>query len=72
MPVKPGASERSLTGETWVAVVAAGGLLITVKSTAAAITAATAARASRYRVTWLQRHCNGSVLRNHDEPGPVC
>jgi predicted AAA+ superfamily ATPase len=46
--VKSGASGRSLTAATWLPVAAAGGgLLTTVKSTAATISTATVARASR-------------------------
>ena len=56
MPVKSGASGRSLTGMHLVAGVdaVAGGVgsLTTVKSTAATISTATVARASRYRVTF--------------------
>ncbi len=51
MPVKFGAAARSLTGCTWPpvldAVAAGGGLLTTVKSTAATISTATVARARR-------------------------
>ena len=69
MPVKSGAPTRWPTGSTSPPVVdaVAGGVgsRTTVKSTAATISAATVARAARYRVTWARRHCTASLLRNH-------
>ena len=56
MPVKSGAAVALADGQTWPpadAVAAGGGLLTTVKSTAAAIATAMVARASRYRFTWV-------------------